>query len=51
MRVFFNAVDRSRLIENSSRYHFSEKPVNTDVLFASLKEKNTMTSRGAYRRK
>ena len=50
MRVFFNAV-MVVLDENSSRYHFRENPVNTEVLFASLKEKNTMTSRGAYRRK
>ena len=32
---------------NSSPYHFSEKPVNTDVLRPSLKEKNTITRSGA----
>jgi hypothetical protein len=37
------------LDENSSAYHFSENPVKTVVLFASLNEKNTITRRGAYR--
>ena len=48
--VFFSAVIVV-LEENSSLYHFRENPVNTEVLFASLKEKNTMTRSGAYRRK
>ena len=46
IRVFSRACMVSRLV-NSSTYHFREKPVNTAVLLLALKEKKTITSRGA----
>ncbi len=50
IRVFFrdSRVSPSR---NSSRYHFSEKPENTDRLLVSLKENRSRMAMGANRKR
>ena len=48
IKVFLSAA-RVASLSKSSAYQRSENPANNDVLFEELKEKITITAKGAYK--